>query len=713
MNQVNHSTRELYVATDGSDANIGTETAPFATLDRAKEEVRKIKTEFKGSITVLVRGGTYYLQQPLSFSSEDSGCAEGLITYMAYPGEIPVISGGKNITSEWRHYQNGIYMCELNSGEEDKINFSQLFINGKRQVRARFPNYDNSDPGKSGMINPALTKLEWPHKQFQFDSNRFTSKRWAKSHEGVVHMFGKNYWGNLQWQVEAVDWDTNTIHLGKGGFQINDIMQGEEATGIDQYSRYFIENIFEELDAPNEWYLDCDNGRLYWMPEDDSAVQKALVEVPLLKEVVEFRGTQDQPVQHIVLSGFRIAHTASTFLDVYEAPSLGDWSIHRGGAVYMEGTEHCTVTHCFFDAVGGNAVFLNNYNRYNRIYGNRISEAGDSGVCLVGSKHLSMGSNHAYPSHNDISNNLIYEIGVFGKQTAAVFISVSSNNTISHNHMYNLPRAAICINDGTWGGHVIEFNDIHDTVRETGDHGPFNSWGRDRFWCLNQSHGPDSHGAGDVKLDAKETVLIRQNRFVDNKGWGIDLDDGSSNYHIYNNLCIGISIKLREGDYRTVENNIFVNPANPPGIHIGYEGNHDRFVRNIIVTNSHSSNPEVDIDFQKRDSNGAIYEFIGPPMKGNWMKELDYNLFFNDIGNFTAIVYFRPLGSKTTHYSLQEWRKLGFDKNSIYANPLFKDPDAGDYSLRSDSPALQLGFENFDMNDVGLLPDFPKHWLIY
>jgi len=305
---------------------------------------------------------------------------------------------------------------------------------------------------------------------------------------------------------------------------------------------------------------------------------------------------------------------------------------------------------------------------------------------------------------------LIHDIGIFGKQTAGVFISVSRDNLVSHNNIYNVPRAAICINDGTWGGHIIEYNDIHDTVRETADHGPFNSWGRDRYWCLQQSHGPVSHGAGDVKKDAQRPVIIRNNRFRDYRGWGIDLDDGSSNYHVYNNLCIGIGIKLREGDYRIIENNIFVNCVNPPGFHIGYEYNHDRFERNIIYMNSKYDNPEVDLDFQKGKSGGNIYEIIGPPLCGPWLECCDHNLFYNDIGEFRATVHYRPLGEKTVHYNLDEWRKLGLDHNSVYADPLFINPEQGDYRLRPESPAFkEIGFKEFSMTEFGLLDDFSKN----
>lgn len=692
------NTITLYVSMDGNDMNSGKETAPFATLERAKEAVREMKQSFSNPITVYVREGTYYLDKPLTFHSEDSGSAASTITYQAYPGERPVLSGGRKISGPWQPYKDGIMMCSLDVSQGGLVPFTQLFVNGKRQIRARFPN--------NGFLYPAKADLTWPHTNFNYNPETVTTKTWQKPQEAVVHMFGKNYWGNLQWQMQSIDTQTQTIHLGAGGYQINDIMQGSDATGIDERSKYYIENVFEELDSPREWYLDSDKAILYWMPPAGTDLSQALVETPMLKQVIEFKGTQENPVQHIKLSGFRIAHTKSTFLDLYEAPSLGDWTIHRGGAVYFEGVEHCVLEHCFMDAVGGNAVFLNEYNRGNRIYGNYIREAGDSAICLVGSKNHTLGSNHAYPSENVISNNWIHDIGVFGKQTAGVFISVSRDNTISHNHIHHIPRAAICINDGTWGGHIIEYNDIHDTVLETGDHGPFNSWGRDRFWCLNQSHGPDSHGAGNVKLDAQKPVVIRNNRFVDNKGWGIDLDDGSSNYHIYNNLCIGVSIKLREGDFRTVENNIFINGANPPGIHIGYEHNHDRFQRNIIVMNSKFDNPEVDIDFKKGESQGALYEFIGPPIKGKWVEALDSNLFFNDIGEFTAVVHYRPLGSRTERYNLEQWQQLGWDLNSLYGDPLFVDAPNGDYRLMPGSPAFRIGFKSFEMDKYGLLADF-------
>jgi hypothetical protein len=174
-----------------------------------------------------------------------------------------------------------------------------------------------------------------------------------------------------------------------------------------------------------------------------------------------------------------------------------------------------------------------------------------------------------------------------------------------------------------------------------------------------------------------------------------------------------MSVKLRQGYYRTVENNIFVNPANPPGFHAGYEDNGDRFIHNIIVTSTKVNVSETDAAFRVGEARGASYQLIWPPAKQPWLEEIDYNLLFNDAGRFQANV--RPRGrdlssNAVTTYSFDEWRGMGYDRHSVFADPLFVDPADGDYRCRPDSPALRLGFQNFDVRQAGLLPDFPAQW---
>ncbi len=351
--------------------------------------------------------------------------------------------------------------------------------------------------------------------------------------------------------------------------------------------------------------------------------------------------------------------------------------------------------------MGGNGVIISRYNRRVNVTGCRFTRLGESAICLVGDLgavrspaieysrtlpqdeiDLTPGPQTPnYPARCVIHNNLIHRIGLIGKQVAGVFISMAEEIMVSHNTIYNIPRAAICINDGCWGGHLIEYNDAFNTVRESGDHGPFNSWGRDRYWKTSYNGGRDIEPFAKDRclLDNYKTTYIRNNRFAHPGGhsWGIDLDDGSSNYHVYNNLCLGMGVKLREGFFRRVENNVIVNGFG--GFHVWFPGCDDVIARNIFV----SEKP---------------YQFIRA--NPEFVKEFDYNLFYCDEVAPTITGVGDPM-------TLEEWKEKGFDTHSLFADPLFIDPSNGNYQVKPDSPAIKLGFKNFPMNRFGVLkPEF-------
>jgi hypothetical protein len=620
------------------------------------------------------------------------------------------------------------------------LDFTQLFVNGKRQTRARYPNADPSDPKRyTGYLQAAgtvgdevtdpvpgndddMTFSGGSVRGVRFALDTFSPRVWSRPEEAIIHIYQAHYWGNLQWRLKAIDIAQQVLWFGEGGQQMGAQWYATPMV-VDERSRFFVENVFEELDAPGEWYLDRTAGVLYYLPPDEVDLSSAVVEVPILPQIVRLVGSQAAPVHDITLAGFRIAHTASTFLEPYDVPSLSDWSIHRGGTVFLEGARNCRIEGCWFDAVGGNAVFMNGYNRANVVTGCKFTHVGDSAICFVGMREQTVGTQRAFPYECQATNNLIYDCGIFGKQIAGVYISRAKRITAAHNHIHSMPRAGICIGDGTWGGHLIEYNYIHDTCRETGDHGPFNAWGRDKYWCLVQSHMPytagRSHDAGHVKVDAMEPVILRYNYFREQSGWGLDLDDGASNYEIYNNLCVGISIKLREGAHRTIYNNIWVNGANSPCFHVGNEQNQDRYFRNITVMSTGNMHAEDDLNFAMGKGYGEIYTLIAPPARGPWLAEIDHNCFYSDRGEFVARVqrrgeddswrYSLLVGEK---YTLEEWQALGFDRHSVFADPDFMDAANGDYRVRPGSPALQVGFENFDISGAGLLPSFVEPWAL-
>ena len=345
-----------------------------------------------------------------------------------------------------------------------------------------------------------------------------------------------------------------------------------------------MENIFEELDAPGEWFLDAKTPyavllsrppgltcpRRHWKPRDCEASSS-------------FVAADENPVRFITLRGLTFRHAARTVMDTKEPLMRSDWAIYRGGAIFFEGAEDCALEDCFLDQVGGNAVFVNDTTvelscaaatlpaREPTAFASSVTRGRPrnplfnySEVNRLDNLDRTPGPRtDNYPADCLVEDCLIYLTGRVEKQTAGVAIDLAQDITVRHCSIYDTPRAGINIGDGCWGGHVVEFCDVFDTVKETGDHGSFNSWGRDRYWRPNidEVNAWVRQVPELPRLDAVKPTILRHNRWRCDHGWDIDLDDGSSFYVITNNLCLHGGIKNREGYGRVVENNILVGAA--------------------------------------------------------------------------------------------------------------------------------------------------------
>ncbi|GAG46310.1 unnamed protein product, partial [marine sediment metagenome] len=104
-------------------------------------------------------------------------------------------------------------------------------------------------------------------REFTYDPKTFTKKKWAKPAEAIVHIFPGSYWNNFQFRVKSVDWDHHLVKLGEGGWQTAQLDNPDDffGTALSTGSHFFIDNVFEELDAPGEWYLDKEKSILYYM----------------------------------------------------------------------------------------------------------------------------------------------------------------------------------------------------------------------------------------------------------------------------------------------------------------------------------------------------------------------------------------------------------------------------------------------------------------
>lgn len=644
----------VHVSPSGDDSNPGTAAAPLRSPGAAQQVARRWAG--REAVTVRFHSGTYYLPDTLRFAAEDSGTAAAPVVYSAAPGETPVFSGGLKLELTWDPYRDGILRAKTPAGLE----LDQLFVNGVRLPMARYPNFDAAVRHFNGYAADAIS----PER----------AARWANPAGGYIHAMHRSEWGDMHWRIKGRKADGALDY--EGGWQNN--------RPSPMHPTYrFVENLFEELDAPGEWYHDASAGWLYFLPSAGVDLAAATVEAVRLRHLVEFAGSRAQPVRFLTLRGLTFRHTARTFMENKEPLLRSDWTVYRGGAVVFNGTEDCAVEDCVFDQVGGNTVFVNNYNRRVTVRGCLLQDSGANGVAFVGDPAAvrsplfnyrqsfdyakldrtpgPMGDN--YPADCLVEDCLITRSGRFEKQTAPVQISMARRITVRHCSIYEVPRAGINISEGTWGGHVIEGCDVFDTVLETGDHGSFNSWGRDRYWHPSISE-VDRQVAADPALpflDMIEPVVLRHNRWRCDHGWDVDLDDGSSRYVIADNLFLNGGLKLREGFQRVATNNVIVNNSLHP--HCWYAASGDVFARNIVM--------------------GAYRPAGGMPVD-KWGAEVDANLF------------------ATSEADRRKFAAQGCDANSVVADPLFVDPARGDFRVKDGSPALKLGFRNFPMDDFGV-----------
>jgi hypothetical protein len=237
----------IYVAPNGSDANPGTLDQPLQTLTKAKALVQPLVGKATSDLVVYLRGGTYPLTSTLIFGNADSGQNGHYVKYLAYPGERPIITGGKPITG-WKlsDSTNNIYSV---SGVTTP--FRQLYVNGVKAVRARSPNL-----GANGSLNfNRLTGANNTAQTIQVSATEVGS--WKNLTKVEMHVM--TGWGDNTVRLASISTQGSTANITVQSPE-NTILfvrpylhRGGQFGGFTRHSYYF-ENAYEFLDQPGEWY---------------------------------------------------------------------------------------------------------------------------------------------------------------------------------------------------------------------------------------------------------------------------------------------------------------------------------------------------------------------------------------------------------------------------------------------------------------------------
>ena len=700
----------FHVSPAGNDNWSGTSSAPnsdrtdgpFATLTRARDAIRQLKSDgrYHTAVTVLVMDGTYYLTEPLLLNGQDSGTDRKPITYTAHPGHRPILCGGRTIAG-WKPHQGRVVKCHLPEVKAGQWNFRQLFFNGRRQLRARWPKHDPNDPlyGGWAFIEATLPEGEKSTSMFRFAPTG-QLPRWAKSDRAEVNVFPWYCWVNDVIPVERIDADKRTITLARRptyGFMT--LMPG---------NRFRVENVLEELDGPGQWCLDRETGTLYFWPPGGN-LDDGQVVAPRIDGLIDLAGTPDQPVRCVTISGLTFTHTLSPFPDhQYE-------NFHspppRGAAVRLKNCRECRVEENRFQMLGGDAVRLQDANAQNKIVGNQIAHVGSAGISLAGD---SPGNTHTwadpavlrensqkYPTltANVISNNHIQHCGLMKKNGGGIqaYGINSVDNLVSHNLIHHMSDKGIVLQDG-FGRFTIEYNEMYRLGLEIADTGGImtNRWfalendpdlGRGHLIRFNRIR--DCVGCG-AYAEERQPKGVGDRTTAGGKiwtpyyTWGIYFDNSGTDNTVFGNIIIStvlgaVSMPVGSPKDNRVENNIFVSSSgNQIDLQMGPGSLGNRFLRNIVYY--HGKNAAL---LAVRSSTAAA------------IAACDYNVYYPAAGQSITV---RGLEGGT----FADWRKLGFDEHSVIADPLFVDPEGGDFRLRPESPALKLGFRPIEVERIGL-----------
>ena len=526
MNAQESSTQATYhVSPSGSDSNSGTESEPFATIEKARDAVRSANHAMTGDIIVLLRGGTYRTEKPIIFEPGDSGTNGFRVIYRSCPGEEAVISGGQRVTN-WQPAQDGLWQASVAvSG------IRQLYVNGKRAERARIEAPVGLEPwGLHGYRTRNDEVAEWPNPE-------------------DIEFCYTNIWCHTRCNVAAIrrNRDYAEISMQQPYFVLANTREGAQI----QYPSA-IENSLAFLRKPGQWYFDRREQQLYYWPTSDEDLESSEILAPLVETLIELRGTLDQPVQNIDFQGLTFAHATWLrpdevgFVDLQANFTLGPEStlFARDGArlpgcvmsLYNECTKspanvvcHATQSvrfeRCTFTKLGGAGIDLE--------YGARDNVIAECKFCDISGSAIQLGDIQRHDHHPDdprqvvkdnvIRNSTIHHVAQEYKGGVGIFVGYTDGTVIANNEIRDLPYSGMSVGwgwgetDAGGGGYVhpsmfdtptpcgnnrIERNHIHHVMLELDDGGGIYTLGNMPRTTIKGNHIHDSTGRpGGIYLD--------------------------------------------------------------------------------------------------------------------------------------------------------------------------------------------------------------------
>lgn len=716
----------LYVSTRGNDSWTGTSSepadtgsvGPFATIERARGEIRRMKQEEglpKQGVTVEILGGKYELARPIELTAEDAGTATSPVSYRARSGDEVRISGGRAITDwtpvtdpavldrldpaargkvfhaklkalgiteygdllhdaewriQWRHHKDD-NQAEATRGDAAA---AQSFVGqGGAEIEPRLELFCNGEPMQlSRWPNDGFTRVDKALGETKFEVRGLAGRRegifscvddrpgrWTDEKDGMVRGYWYRDWAVQTHRIESIDPEKRIIKVARPYHNYDGYRDGMWFFGL---------NLLCELDSEGEWYLDRDSGILYFWPP--APLEDSQVEVSVSNGLFELTNTA-----FVTLRGLLLEST-------------------RGTAIRITDSDNCRVIGCSIRNTTNYAVTILD-GKDCAVIGCDITGTGGGGVFMAGGDRQKLVSGGHF-----VENCHIHHFARWDRMYRPGILMTGAGLRASHNLIHHGPHSGI-----VYGGplHRFDHNEIHNVCQESHDCGAIYGG---RSWCMRGAvfeHNYLHH------LWGKDGGPCN----------GIYLDDANSGATVRGNVfyCALRPVFVGGGRDILVENNIFIDCAQAFHMDARYApGNWA----------AQYGDPRLD-DARKTGVLNGI-RFMEPPYserfpelarmldedpsfpKGNILRR---NIFWRgDAANLRRLNWENPPESKAWrqeewwyHIQRSVYDLLVIEDNLVDVDPGFVDAEAGDFRLRDDSPAWGIGFERIPFEKIGLYRD--------
>ncbi len=635
----------------------------FSSIKEALEYVQGLRCiGVRQPIAIRLTEDVYTLNEPIRIDNSITD-----VTIEPEGTGRAAILGGTEITGfAWDTY-NGVKclsapLPEACQTEDGGADFSDLYVNGERASYTRYP--------AEGYLYPEAVENE--------EGKLGSSSGWFIAEEGDIRDFRHmeriqlsfcHYWVDEHTPIASYDPATRRVTMKyRSAYNITG------GKGTSSGLEYYLENVAEMFANPNEWY--ADEGKLYYIPRDASVTPETIhAYIPLLYKLVDVRGTAEQKVRNIHFRNIDFAVTRGEFVTMRQGSdgpvgyACGGQSVAGAdGAVSFLYAANCSVENCTLKNYGLHGIVIGGGCHHIRVEGCDMYDGGAGGVKINGGIAGTPENEH---THDNVVNNCtILHCGRRYFAACGILSMHSYNNTFSHNEIGYMYYTGISVG-WIWGYAESITRDNRIT----------------KNYIHHIGQGKLSDLAGVYLLGSQQGTVVSNNIIHDVKakvygGSALYTDEGSSFTILENNICYNTSDNVYQQHYgmmNTVRNNIFAFSDGP-------------------MTRVARTEPHLSIIFEGNIfcSSGTQMYILNWPQVSRKTIAMHRNLYFDYTKDEPAVYDFEGV-----KLNLAELQERGFEHDSITADPLFRDPMNGDFTLAENSPAIKMGFKPIDISDVG------------